>query len=702
MLAWRVSSPRTARPLSAAALAADFGPKHPRAQQAIEAIRKQEIPSPVETYYSLLIDCVVARATSSRLPIEPRFADLAEPLLRALSHSSLPEHPTDLFKNLYLDLFSKASRRALGEYYTPDWLAERLLAHTIAEPDLGDPSKRLLDPACGSGTFLVLQIRHIRQRVASGRIPRREALPLILRNVVGFDVHPLAVRTARANYLCALGDLLPPNRNPIDIPVYQADSIVDGPALPPFDSIIGNPPWVNWQNLPEPYRRATMPLWERYGLFPKRRAAIETILGAAKYDLSMLMIYAAADRYLNAHGRLGFIVSQSLFKAAAAGQGFRRFRLPDGTPLAVRQVEDFVKLKPFPSAANRTATLVLEKGRETQYPVEYCVHGAGRESRWHAQPIAGDLCSPWIAAPSRTLAVLTQFLGPSDYRAREGANTGGANAVFWLEVIAQSATRAAVRNVTEGARKQVPAVRATIESELLYPLLRGKNVARWSAVPQHSILLPHRPGMKLRAIPELELRSQYPRASSYLNRFATLLRQRPAYKRYFHRNAPFYSLFNIGDYTFAPWKVVWREQALPFTAAVVGLTGHKMVIPDHKLMTVAVDSEPEAHYLCGALNSLPVRAVVAAYGIETQINTHVLEHLRVPRFHPGDPLHQSLAAASCEAHAATRDRHRARLQAAEDTLDQSAARLWSLHESDLDELRAFLRGIGVTVEPACA
>src|SRR5437870_12602713 len=31
----------------------------------------------------------------------------------------------------------------------------------------------------------------------------------------------------------------------------------------------------------------------------------------------------------------------------------------------------------------------------------------------------------------------------------------------------------------------------------------------------------------------------------------------------------FYSIFNIGDYTFADWKVVWREQANGLTAAVI-------------------------------------------------------------------------------------------------------------------------------------
>ena len=677
--------------LSAAQLAAEFGPKNPRAQEAIEALGGASRADAIETYYSLLLECLAARATGGAFPRD----GLAKRLFERLRQYASPAEPADLLKDLYLQLFPRAVRHRLGEYYTPDWLAERVLAATLGA-DLGDAEKRVLDPACGSGTFLVLLIKHIRRRVEAGAIAPRRALSLILRNVAGCDVHPLAVRAARANYLLALGDLLRFTRHPVDVPVYQADSILAPP--PQFaascDFIIGNPPWINWQNLHEDYRRAAMPLWQHYGLFPQRRDGMETILGAAKYDLSMLMTYVAADRFLRSGGRLGFIVSQTLFKTAAAGQGFRRFRLPDGTPLRVLLVEDLVKRKPFDSAANRTATVVLEKGRETEYPVEYRRHTRAEQHDWRAQPASADPFGPWMTARPATLAALKRILGISLYRAREGANTGGANAVFWVNVKSRSRSLAQIRNVTEGARKPVAATRTTVEAKLLYPLLRGQNVARWRAVPEHSILITHRPGMKLRAIPETEMRGAFPRSFSYLKRFEALLRRRPAFARYFRPDAPFYSLFNIGDYTFTPWKVVWREQALPFTAAVAGPVRETVVIADHKLMIVPADSDSEAHYLCAVLNSLPVGAVVAAYTVETQIDTHVLDHIAVPRFDPRNRVHRALASASRRAHAAVETGNRAQLQRAERAVNRAAARLWGLGDSELTEMRVFLREIG--------
>jgi hypothetical protein len=138
-----------------------------------------------------------------------------------------PENARDLLKKLYHYLLPREIRHDLGEYYTPDWLAERLIRQTLGNVDLGDPTKRVVDPACGSGTFLVLLINHIRRKAAAKKRDPAETLDLILQNVVGFDLNPLAVIAARTNYLLALGDLLNARKDEqLDIPVYQADSVL--------------------------------------------------------------------------------------------------------------------------------------------------------------------------------------------------------------------------------------------------------------------------------------------------------------------------------------------------------------------------------------------------------------------------------------------------------------------------------------------
>lgn len=141
------------------------------------------------------------------------------------SISDSPADSQDLLKGLYMALLPREVRHSLGEYYTPDWVADLTLDRAKFD---GGISTRILDPACGSGTFLVKSIARIRQTFAE----RPEAFPgaekglieAILRNVVGFDINPLAVLASRTNFLIAVRDLIR-YVGEIELPVYLADSV---------------------------------------------------------------------------------------------------------------------------------------------------------------------------------------------------------------------------------------------------------------------------------------------------------------------------------------------------------------------------------------------------------------------------------------------------------------------------------------------
>ena len=126
----------------------------------------------------------------------------------------------DLLKQLYQNLVDPVTRHDLGEYYTPDWLAQL----TLQEIDYRAPQS-LLDPACGSGTFLFNAIR----RLADNGLTGRELVDFALNNIVGTDVHPLAVTIARINYLLALSDHLETDSNDGEVPplpVFMADALI--------------------------------------------------------------------------------------------------------------------------------------------------------------------------------------------------------------------------------------------------------------------------------------------------------------------------------------------------------------------------------------------------------------------------------------------------------------------------------------------
>ncbi|MBI4330733.1 MAG: N-6 DNA methylase [Chloroflexi bacterium] len=143
-------------------------------------------------------------------------------LFSLLQNYHLQELSEDVLKSLYQELVDPETRHDLGEFYTPDWLAHRMV-NKLQDINAGGS---MFDPACGSGTFLYLAIREKRSRL--GDSP--ETLSHILDSVYGTDVHPLAVAVAKTNFILALGDLLKKRKGPVTIPVYLADTL----KLPKF------------------------------------------------------------------------------------------------------------------------------------------------------------------------------------------------------------------------------------------------------------------------------------------------------------------------------------------------------------------------------------------------------------------------------------------------------------------------------------
>ncbi|MDQ7794515.1 MAG: N-6 DNA methylase [bacterium] len=739
----------------------------------------------------------------------------------------------DLLKKLYHYLLPRELRHDLGEYYTPDWLAERVLMQ-LNEPLLVAPrakrpavrlfpARRVLDPACGSGTFLILAIRSIKEHCLRQGLAEADALEYILENVVGVDLNPLAVMAARVNYLLAVADLVPYRRGPLVIPVYLADSIVTptegttlferserrlntvvgslpvpqsidtagaiskltdlldecvsnlftpqafvarankelsispgGPDeatlrelygklldlraqgldgvwarvlknafmplfLGQFGYVVGNPPWVNWESLPDRYRQQIVPLWKKYGLFV--HSGMDTILGKGKKDISTLMAYVAMDRYLRANGKLGFVITQTVFKTSGAAQGFRRFGLPDGTPLRVLHVDDLSDLQPFEGATNRTSVVVIQKGQANKYPVPYTrwqktVKGKGvnydstladvlamvRRMQFQAVPIdIDDATSPWLTARRGALAVLSRVLGSSPYYAHAGVYSGGANGVYWLEVVTRRPDDLlVVRNMTEGSRKDVEETTAEIEATFVYPLLRGRDVHRWQALPSAHILMIQDP-VKRQGFDEAELQASCPKTYVYLRHFETVLRKRAAFRRYFTREgsdtAPFYSMFNVGEYTFAPYAVAIRQITESMQAAVVGevddlVLGRKRALPTHKLLCVAVQSHEEAHYLSAVLNSTISQLFAKAVMLSTGFTAGALAKLAIPGFDPCDPVCVELSELSMRAHAAVRSGIHP--LPVEEAIAEATGRLWGITES---ETRRIERSLSEMTEP---
>ncbi|MFH1970697.1 MAG: N-6 DNA methylase, partial [Verrucomicrobiota bacterium] len=536
----------------------------------------------------------------------PRIAGAARDIIRALADFEPatpilePEWTRDLLQKLYELVVPRILRHGLGEYYTPDWLAEYLVAKTGYD---GKPGVRFLDPACGSGTFLVQAIHRASQH-ATGRSHKQlaEVGRSIFNDIVGFDLNPLAVLAARTNYLIAVSRFLPFVR-PVSIPVYLCDSVLPPdleqplrpqgelfgqdtvvfrtkehdyvfpvsmknkeridrftglvmmglrakmdlaqfqrllvkqlPLPPPeqarletiystikqlddekrdgiwahyiknafapvyveqFDFVIGNPPWIRWGYMAEEYRQRTLKLWQDYGLFSLKGHA--TRLGAGEKDFSMLFTYTCADRYLKEGGTLGFVITQEVFKAKGAGEGFRRFQLGEqGAYLAITGMEDMVHLQPF-QAANKTTIFTLQKGRRTHYPVPVVEWkrkaGVGKippewpltavlekTERTPLKAIPMDLkksVSSWQTASKTDLRLSLMLKGPCPYLARLGARVEPYG-IFWLNLKeVRPDGILVVENQHDRGKREVNKVTSALEPDLVFPAVSGGDIVKF-------------------------------------------------------------------------------------------------------------------------------------------------------------------------------------------------------------------------------
>jgi len=142
-------------------------------------------------------------------------------IARRLSRFDWEHVEHDVLKALYESVIDAETRHRLGEYYTPDWLAQRMVDQLVTEP----LTQRVLDPACGSGTFLFWAVRRVLAACDAAGLGNRDALARVVANVQGIDLHPVAVTLARVTYLLALGRERLKDRSELTVPIYLGDSV---------------------------------------------------------------------------------------------------------------------------------------------------------------------------------------------------------------------------------------------------------------------------------------------------------------------------------------------------------------------------------------------------------------------------------------------------------------------------------------------
>ncbi len=156
---------------------------------------------------------------------ESKISSVIRDLAIAVDKLKLEKLKIDMLRKVYQNFFDAEFRKALGEFYTNEEMVEEVL-DAVGYKGENILDKVLIDPACGSGTFLIIAIGRFIEEARKRGLTNFEILQRIQNNIIGIDIHPFAIAMARVNYLIAISELLESSTiKEIKIPIYWTDSL---------------------------------------------------------------------------------------------------------------------------------------------------------------------------------------------------------------------------------------------------------------------------------------------------------------------------------------------------------------------------------------------------------------------------------------------------------------------------------------------
>lgn len=310
------------------------------------------------------------------------------------------------------------------------------------------------------------------------------------------------------------------------------DIVLENPRRK-FDFLIGNPPWVNFNDLPSAYKERLKSAFIANGLVENNQLLL---LGCARVDLSALVLAVAMKENLEAHGEGVFFLPLSLFQNDGAHSGFRRYAI-GGTSFRPVEMWAFTESEVFPEVTTRFGAARFERDAAASYPIPYRVESAGEWTTRFAAPV-GDANAPLAVFDSALeydqAPRLAMIEVRENQRPRQGVNTCGANDVFIFDDVPSDVPR-----------------------EFLFPLITRECFREAEPLPRKHILLPYdkRTG---RPLDEAHLRSVPSLAAYFATRKARLLARKGTMLNTWMKRGVWWACLGVGEYNFAPFKVVWE------------------------------------------------------------------------------------------------------------------------------------------------
>ena len=445
-------------------------------------------------------------------------------------------------------------------------------------------------------------------------------------------------------------------------------------CLGTFTAVVGNPPWIDWKNLPAGYRERIKGLCIDRGLFS---GAGRT--GGINLNICALIAYVSMSNWLDPKGRLAFLMPKELVNQASY-EGWRRL----GGKWHFREFHDWSNAgDPFDPVKEDFLTFVVAKGPAPAGPVpvlQFEKRGRSKASAWRdtreaaahldvTSHVAGQIIpgstAYTFANTVEELRAFAAIAGECEYIGREGVEFYPQELLlFTFEALGPRPGTVWLRNLQVTKSKyRIPSRRILLETRYLHPLVKGPEINLFGHDYSGIIVaFPYDAADPIRPIPADRLKKTSPLLLQYYLQNREIMEQQTKFSDKIRGADPgeFYGLARTGPYSFADAYVGFRDNT-KWRSCVVGSTEmpwgevKRFVFQNHAVSMCERRGEggfistDETHFVCAILNAPIVERFIGASSDFRSFK--IRPPVFVPPYDPKEKIHRDLVAVSRAAHA---------------------------------------------------
>lgn len=430
-----------------------------------------------------------------------------------------------------------------GDFQTPEVLA---VQSTELLYKLGIRPQAILEPTCGLGAFLTAAIKTYPEA----------------RVILGVDINPVYVEAAARKHETR-GQKRRIQVKQGDFFTFDWQSIFaqeKGPWL-----ILGNPPWVTSSKLAALGSDNSPEKTNFHG-----RVGMDAITGKSNFDISEWMLL----RYINWLKDAGTIAV--LCKTAVARKvllhAWKRNIICSSRIYKIDAMFHF-------GAAVDACLLVMELAPHS--PANNCLIFDNLASLEASSTLC--LCKGHLASDVGPVNRMEALWGPDEH-------------YTWRSGVKHDCSKVMELTRTGAAYSNGLGETVVLEAELLFPVLKSSDVGNARTTPRGVMIVTQQSvGQDTSTI-----ENTAPKTWRYLTQHKALLNKRGSI---IYCDKPPFSVFGVGPYTFAPWKVAVSSLYKKLRFVSVGPTGAKPVVFDDTVYFLPCWSQEEAHFIESLLHS---------------------------------------------------------------------------------------------------